>query len=201
LKSWHKMVIVTQRVVHIEARNETADSLDQQLVDLLLSVGILPVPVSNRLVVRSRLEDWLNHVRPRGIVLSGGNDIGESPDRDQTELLLIAHARAHSLPLLGICRGMQMLGSWAGTGLKPVQNHVGQRHTLRGQIRGCVNSYHNFALSSCPREFAVLAQSEDGEIEAIRHEQLPWEGWMWHPEREPEARDVDLIRLQGLFCE
>ena len=32
--------------------------------------------------------------------------------------------------------------------------------------------------------FIELAKSDDGNIEAIRHRELPWEAWMWHPERE-----------------
>ena len=32
--------------------------------------------------------------------------------------------------------------------------------------------------------FQILAKSEDGNLEAMRHKDLPWEAWMWHPERE-----------------
>ena len=40
---------------------------------------------------------------------------------------------------------------------------------------------------------------EHGVIEAIRHATLPWEGWMWHPEREPVLHRQDIERLKALF--
>ena len=47
-----------------------------------------------------------------------------------------------------------------------------------------VNSYHNQVLENCPDSFKVLAKSDDGNLEAMVHKYLPWEAWMWHPERE-----------------
>ncbi len=195
------MIVVSQRVIECAERNETNDSLDRALVDVLLGVGLLPVPIPNTIHKAGRCNDWLRGVSPRGIVLSGGNDLGQRPERDATETFLVMYARDHGVPLLGICRGMQMLASWAGATLKPVENHVRQRHTLAGEIRGEVNSFHKFALANCPSDFTVLARSEDGEIEAIRHLHRPWEGWMWHPERESKVREADLARLRSLFCD
>jgi putative glutamine amidotransferase len=62
-----------------------------------------------------------------------------------------------------------------------------------------VNSYHGFSLATGPLDFEVLARSEDGEIEAIRHKSLPWEGWMWHPEREENFAARDVQRIKALF--
>jgi putative glutamine amidotransferase len=47
----------------------------------------------------------------------------------------------------------------------------------------------------------VIARSEDGSIEAIRHTSLLWEGWMWHPEREETFASHDIRRLKMLFGE
>ena len=49
--------------------------------------------------------------------------------------------------------------------------------------------------NSCPNDYHVLARSEDGEIEAIHHDKYPWEGWMWHPEREENFDERDLKKL------
>lgn len=92
-----------------------------------------------------------------------------------------------------------MMAHWLGAELKSVTGHVKSRHRLSGEITGEVNSYHAFSLASCPEGFKVLARSEDGEIEAIRHRSLPWEGWMWHPEREIELSETDVQRLKALF--
>lgn len=204
-----KVVAVSQRVEVLAERGETRDALDQQLVDFLLASGCLPVPVPNTLcrpvhdstAAADALHEWLGTLAPQAIVLSGGNDLGEQPKRDMTEARLLEHARANALPVLGVCRGMQMIGHWAGGRLKPVNGHVGTRHRLSGRIVAEVNSYHRLALAACPADFEVLARSEDGEIEAIRHCSLPWEGWMWHPEREPVFAAHDLARLKALFGE
>ena len=43
--------------------------------------------------------------------------------------------------------------------------------------------------------YEILAESEDGIIEAISHKKLPWEGWMWHPEREEQFVTNDKNRF------
>ena len=63
---------------------------------------------------------------------------------------------------------MQMMAHWAGTSLNHVDGHVQTRHKLTGQIAE-VNSFHDFSIANCPDNFKVLANSEDGEIEAISH--------------------------------
>ena len=92
-----------------------------------------------------------------------------------------------------------MMGLWAGTELLRVEGHVHSRHALTGVINWNVNSYHNFALSTCPPDFVELARSEDGVIEAICHHELQWEGWMWHPERELVFLSQNIDRLRDLF--
>jgi putative glutamine amidotransferase len=147
------------------------------------------------------LETWVAAVEPHAFVLSGGNDIGRCRERDLTESWLLEYASHHRKALLGICRGMQMMAHWAGVDLCSVQGHVRTRHSLSGEIAGEVNSYHSFSLADCPVDFEVIARSEDGEIEAVRHKSLPWEGWMWHPEREDKFSARDVQRIKFLFGE
>jgi putative glutamine amidotransferase len=151
----------------------------------------------------SKLEEWLNVMRPQALVLSGGNDIGQSPERDATERDLLSWAEDHRIPVLGICRGLQMIAVWSGIKLIEIEGHVRTRHQLSIQdaeiLPAYVNSFHNWGLESLPQSFRVLARAEDNSIEAIAHNTLPWEGWMWHPEREAAFQEIDTLRLKMLF--
>lgn len=194
-----KIVAVSQRVDDYPRRGEIRDALDQRLIEWLHIAGYLPYPVPNVLLDLNALAAWLDVLQPDGIVLSGGNDLGQAGSRDRTEEALLNYAQQHHLPLLGICRGMQMMGVWTQADLKPVEGHVASRHMLSGECAGSVNSHHNYSLAACPSGFRVLALSEDGEIEAVQHLTLPWEGWMWHPEREDLFSGQDMQRLRSLF--
>lgn len=143
-------------------------------------------------------------MQPGALILSGGNDIGEYPARDATERYLLSWAEAKRMPVLGICRGLQMMAVCAGVDLVRKEGHVGSRHQLvlpagNDEWPANVNSYHNWGLASCPAGFEITAQAEDGSIEAIRHIGLPWEGWMWHPEREVQFFPQDIKRLKRLL--
>jgi len=202
-------VLVSQRVDFLADRNEKRDALDQQLTRFLLRCGLMPVPVPNGFFTHDGIQDskesiildWIIEMKASGVVLSGGNDVGSCPDRDMTERSLLEYASSKNLPVLGICRGMQMMGVYAGVELVNVENHVKVRHHLRGEISLEVNSYHNQALKSCPPGYIVIARSEDGEIEAIRHSHKKWEGWMWHPEREVPFNPTEIKYVNKLFYE
>ena len=136
-----------------------------------------------------------------GIVLSGGNNIGKFKERDDTELFLLKFAEMRQLPLLGICRGMQLMAVREGVNLKSIQGHVKTKHLVKGEINGTVNSFHDFCIENCPKNYDITALAEDGCIEAIRHKILPWEGWMWHPERESSFSKTDMDRLKKIFLD
>lgn len=208
------IVAVTQRVDVAVGRDESRDAIDQRLPHWLASSGFVPVCVPNGLCSSdgsrqvtpdcTMLEQWLQSVRPNALLLSGGNDIGEFPQRDATEAYLLSWAEKNRIPVLGICRGMQMIAVWAGAKLHRVGGHVRARHQLTlatgiGVLSEEVNSFHDWAIATCPKHFEVMAHAEDGQIEAIRHRDLPWEGWMWHPERETTINPVDTERMQRLF--
>ena len=195
-----KVIVVSQRIDFFPIRNEFRDQLDERLIEFLMDAGYLPVPVPNNLLNQPNAFDlWMKSIYPAAIILSGGNDIGEYKYRDALETALLSYAEKLHLPVLGICRGMQMMGVIAGAKLKVVDCHVNRRHFLIGDITREVNSYHKMVLTSCPHDYEVIAYSPDHEIEAIRHRLLPWEGWMWHPEREEIFSQDDLTQIRRIF--
>ncbi len=202
-----KTVAISQRVDAYPDRGEVRDALDQKLANLISMAGFLPLPVPNEIAMCKRsdakelsgLKVWLSEIKPNVILLSGGNNVGDCKPRDATETGLCEFAELNRLPVLGICRGMQMMGVLDGGTMTSVEGHVLSQHKLSGEIVGTVNSYHDYSLAECPKSYRPLAFSEDGELEAMRHCQLPWEGWMWHPEREDEFQARDIDRMRELF--
>lgn len=192
-----KKVVISQRVDDYPDRPETRDGIDQRLFEFILSADFLPFPMPN--ILGDRISDWLAELDPTAVILSGGSDIGVFPDRDRTDVTLLAYAAAESLPVLGICRGLQVMAVEAGVSLRTVSGHVRTRHGLRGEITRSVNSYHSLAPVALPVGYTALARSEDGEIEAFRHNGRRWEGWMWHPERETAFHPADVERMRTLF--
>ncbi len=206
------LVGVTQRVDYVDIYDEWRDALDQRLIEWVVKAGYIPVPIPNSLFnvnlsTNNQIvfDSWLRVVGISGLLLSGGNDIGNTPHRDLTESYLLSWAEKNKIPTLGICRGMQMMGVYSGAKLINVNNHVGARHQLqivsdsKVKLPDTVNSYHNQCLQSCPNSFNILAKSEDGSIEAIVHKDLPWEAWMWHPERDDIFSKGDLDRFKNLL--
>ena len=210
-----KRIIVTQRIDYIDNYNETRESIDQALIELLIKCNFIPIPISNKLITynlsnthpekhQNLLDEFLSSTRPNALILSGGNDIGEYTDRDETENFLLNWASKNKKPVLGICRGMQMINYWAGGKLSKVSNFVGKSHRLLPTVNSKnwpnkVKCYHNLAISKCPPDFEIKANYEDGIIAAIKHKVLPWEGWMWHPERQENSKEINSNRLKNLF--
>ena len=202
---------ISQSVVKVESYEETRDTLDQRLIDWVVEADLIPVPISNSLVDLDLskndqvvLDDWLQTLNICTLLLSGGNDIGAIPQRDLTENCLLSWAEKNRKPVLGICRGMQMMGVYAGGKLVEVNGHVRTRHQLEisdnniNIFSESVNSYHSQVLQECPEVFDILAKSEDGNLEAMRHKELPWEAWMWHPEREANFSKIHQERFKEL---
>ena len=196
-----KTVIYTQRVQIVEEYGERRDCADQRLAKFLYHCDFMPVPVPN---VPELIERFMSEIRPRGIVLSGGNSLGkydgDAPERDQTERFLLEYALKNMLPVFGICRGMQFIADYFGVKLSPIENHVRMRHPIHGVIeRDAVNSYHTLGFFDVPDELRVLARAEDHSIEAISHWKLRIAAIGWHPEREENFDEEDIGMLKRFF--
>ena len=191
-----KRIAITQRVEYFLEFGERRDALSQEWAALAEACGFLPLPLPNRLDTVKKL---LEELRPDGVLLTGGNDLsaygGDAPERDETERFIIDWAAEHRVPLLGVCRGMQMLLDRFGTPLERVEGHVRVEHPLSNG--DAVNSFHGWGALDCRPPLKELARSGDGVIEAVQHRDCAWiRGIMWHPERYHPCRrrDIQLIK-------
>ena len=201
---------ISQRVENLEDRQERRDCLDQAWTTLLFQNRFIPIPLPN---LWNRDHSIIEEFGLDGIILTGGNDLSSvkvgkniAPERDEFESYLIEHAIRIKLPLLGVCRGMQLIANHFSSQIMPLENHIG-RHIIQVTdtefITGSskkieVNSFHNFAIKSIPEDFMICARSEDGSVEAMRHLNLPIYAIMWHPERVPTLTINDNI-LKRVF--
>ena len=194
------LLVMSQNRTFDEKRGESRDCIDSRLTNFFLSLDLEAVTIPNN---AKDVTAILHKVIPTGVVLSGGNNIGEEPQRDSTERALLDYAVQENLPVLGICRGMQMINHYLGGNLTSVDGHAGSAHRIHGERAGFnrvnVNSFHNFQLEQLGENLSVAARSDDGTIEAITHNQLPWLGIMWHPERETPFSEDDLGLVTDLF--
>jgi gamma-glutamyl-gamma-aminobutyrate hydrolase PuuD len=193
-----KAVAITQRVSVVPEYGERRDCLDQAWTKFLAACGLLPVLLPNVTEAALALCEMTGIA---GVVLSGGNDLavlgGDAPERDAVESALLDWAERRGLPVLGVCRGMQVIQQRFAVPLRRVEGHVAKRQVIRieGDPRE-VNSYHCFAAFDSRPPLDVWAVAGDGVVKAIRHSVKPMTGIMWHPERLTpfSPADVDLFR-------
>jgi N5-(cytidine 5'-diphosphoramidyl)-L-glutamine hydrolase len=196
-----KNILISQRSTYNKNYKEFNDSIDLRLTSLLIEMGYRPILIPN--LEYNRFLKWIKNLVFDGIVLSGGGDIGtkENKFRDKIEYYLIAKSKNKKIPLFAICRGMQILSKFYGSRLISVKNHVKKRHKvfLKNKDYITVNSYHNFSIDKCPKNFLVLTKSDDDNIESIIHKDLPVYACMWHPEREKKKLKYDKNFFKKIF--
>lgn len=189
-------VAITQRLISVGEHAELRDSLSLDWSYWLHTQGALTIPVPNLgpAVVNSLVgfaPDLIIFTNGENLPLdeNGGLDWTTKNQRDVTELAMYQWANENDVPVLGICRGCQLLNLLSGGKIKEVSGHVAQNHQVRCdfpfyQGKREVNSYHHFGLQPDLTEVQPIAVTESGQIEAFRHKNKKLVGMMWHPERE-----------------
>lgn len=177
-----------------------------------------------------------------GLLLTGGEDLDPklyntppsirletvNKDRDQFEWAILKMAVERKLPVLGICRGHQLITIYFGGLLyqdlpsefdKPVCHRINasQPYTCQHEVTlepGCslekiygvktitVNSQHHQAVKKLPPDFKSAAKSSDGGIEALHSDRFPMIlSVQWHPEQLLQKGDSSSLRLFNAFID
>lgn len=153
----------------------------------------------------------------QGVVVTGGHDVDPvlyaqeskvlpqyDPDRDALESRVIDDALERDLPLLGICRGAQLLnvrlGGDLNQDLRATRRHTSNRRTvlplktllveadsrlreLLGRDRARINSLHNQGIDRLGERLTVSGRDLDGIVQAIEDAERRFlVGVQWHPE-------------------
>jgi len=167
-----------------------------------------------------RAQEAANELLDRidALVLGGGTDIGENPERDEFEITLARGALEAGKPLLGVCRGMQVMnvarggtleyhlpdrlgheahrpipGSWAEHDIRLEPGSLAAE--AAGVEELSVKSHHHQGVDELGEGFTASGWADDGEtIEAIEGERPGFAlGVLWHPEEEPEGRVIPTL--------
>lgn len=191
-------------------------------LDAVLGAGGLPVLIP--LAVKGDdLRELYGHLD--GLILPGGGDVepsrfeaaphpttsGIDPDRDEAEIWLARQALSDAKPLLGICRGLQLLNVAAGGSLLqdlpterpaaiphyfrypqfpldyPAHSVQVEEDSLLARVVGTpiveVNSRHHQAVERLAPDLEVVGRAPDGVIEAVEAPRHPFAlAVQWHPE-------------------
>lgn len=210
-------------------RKDGQTCLAETYIQSVIQAGGAPVviPATTDLRVLTALVQDLD-----GILMSGGGDInplfvGEEPLpalqdvdtlRDRYDLLLIRLASNRQIPLMGICRGHQMLNAvFGGTLYQDIYSQADTdvikhsqkmareeaSHTVHLED-GCViavNSFHHQAVKDVAPEFVQTAVAPDGINEGMRHPEKSVFSVQWHPEAMAIHGDEEAQALFNHFIE
>lgn len=205
--------------------------INKDYVSSVISAGAVPLMIPMD-ATEENLRQILELVD--GMIFSGGHDIapiryGEEPhqklqeicpERDDFDFLLYRLAKEHSLPILGICRGFQLMNVSEGgklyqdlslkntESLKHSQGHGPSvpTHTVKvesgskfykilGKEEIRVNSFHHQAVKSTSENVAISGKALDNVVEAIELKNYPFGlGVQFHPEM-LQAKEEDMKKI------
>lgn len=207
---------ITMRSVDNESYPEIRDAISRDWPGYIAEVlpeGVL-IPLLNH---PDRVACSLEDLRIDGLILSNGNDWGESPERDETETKLVSYCREREVPILGVCRGFQVLNIlFGGTLTRDLEktgmdNHIAVSHKLRiignpfmkwvSESGVEVNSYHKQGVltSGLAGEMEAFAFAGNDVVEGFVHRNKAIIGIQWHPERANDAAALNRKLIKNLF--
>jgi len=139
------------------------------------------------------------------IILPGGNDLFSkdklSKTRLRVEFNMIKYGIKKKIPILGICRGMQIINFFFKGKQNRISGHMRTKHNiffkekifLKKTLN--VNSFHNFGIPSkkLSNKLKTIAIDKDNNVEIFKHRKKNIYGFMWHPERNNTYKELNTI--------
>ena len=206
-----KKIAISLNFISRKYYDETGLYLDVNFFSLFKKCDFFPILIP----YVDEPEVFLNKQKIDGIFLTGGTDLYSvsknelSKSRYSHEKKIINFSIDKNIPLLGMCRGMQIIGEFFGGNLKRVSNEVRTRSKLTinrdskfynelNKIQ-TVNSYHKYALQDLNQEILISATNQNNVIKAIEHKELNIFGQMWHSEREKTFSSFEIKLIKKVF--
>ena len=212
------VIALTAACNYNQAAKQPTFLLNQNYFDAIAAAGGLPLMVCNTRLAADYAEMC------DGLIITGGesthpryygetfysladNDhveqrelrAGCNPVRDEMEMALFREFSHRKKPVMGICRGHQLLNAAMGgvnylnfprkhpvEHMLTIHEIIAEPDSVLSNLYGerfLVNSYHRDCAKTPGPQVKVTARSIDGIIEAIEHETLPVYGFQFHPER------------------
>ncbi|NTV29741.1 MAG: C26 family cysteine hydrolase domain-containing family [Candidatus Omnitrophica bacterium] len=211
---------LTMRVVEAEGYAECRDALSADWPGLFETGDFVPLLLPNQWEVAVR---YFEQGRIDAVVLTGGNSLGPvlggvdasagTRRRDIFEKQLLEYTTARRIPVIGVCRGMQVINAFYGGTLSRVAAnvHVAKTHEValveafQNVFPGFtkVNSYHEFGITpgSLGRGLVPFAMSTDGIVEGLVSTEAPVMATMDHPERQAGQRELFFRNIERMIKE
>lgn len=177
---------ITNAQDYVEERDTIAHDWSKYIYSLFPKSEFIYIPN-----IEDRVKDYIKKLKINVLILSGGDDIGITLKRDKTEFVLLEYALKKKIPVIAICRGLQLVHLYfngkIGIGNREfLKEHNSTNHMVEidGFIRD-VNSYHSNYLieESISEKFEIYARNvKDNSVEGLRNKNIL--AMMWHPERD-----------------
>ena len=156
------------------------------------------------------------------LIITGAIKASNIKKRNAFEFMVMRMAIEKGLPVVGFCRGQQMINRYFGGTIGPISTNLTPKIVHKGEIspyiqdafhemnivpgtnleksfgtnKFTINTSHCYEIKKLGKGLKVTGKSPDGVIEAIEHETLPVTGFQFHPERLSKLNDayVRIIR-------